>query len=55
MTIDISNEAVDAILKINERYFFDLFKDISVSEEEEYRFRDAVAEIAETIKNELNK
>ena len=55
MTIDISNEAADAILKINERYVFDLFKEIRVSEEEEYRFRDAMAEIAETINNELKK
>ena len=53
MTIDISNEAADAILKINERYCFDLFKDIRVSEEEEYRFRDAMAEVARKIEEQL--
>ena len=59
--ITISEDTAKAILKIDNRYFFDLFQDIRTSENEEYQFRDAIAEVAKQIKSqtqqqkELNK
>lgn len=49
-TITISKETAEALLKIDERYYFDLFKEIRTSEDEEYQFRDAIAELAKQIK-----
>ena len=48
--ISIGKETAGAILKIDERYYFDLFKEIRTSEDEEYQFRDAIKEIAKQIK-----
>ena len=48
--ITISEDTAEAIQKIDNRYFFDLFQDIRTSENEEYQFRDAIAEIAKQIK-----
>lgn len=48
--IAISKETAEALLKIEERYYFDLFKEIRVSEDEEHRFRDAIIAIAKQIK-----
>ena len=50
ITISISKEAAEAIQMINDRYYFDLFKEIRTSEDEEYQFRDAIIEIAKQIK-----
>ncbi len=50
MQIEITKETADAILKIDDRYYFDLFKTIRIDEEEEYKFRDALNAIAEEIK-----
>jgi len=61
ITISIGKETAGAITKIDERYYFDLFKEIRINEEEEYQFRDAIAEVAKQIKSqtkqhkELNK
>ena len=49
MKIEITKRTADAILKINDRYYFDLFKSIRVSEDEEYQFREAVQQIAKEI------
>ena len=50
MQIEITEQTAIAIIKINERYYFDLFSSIRVSEEEEYQFREALQEIAKEIK-----
>jgi len=51
MQIEISEQTAKAIKKLHDRYFFDLFKPIRTDKEEEYQFRNAIAEIAK----ELNK
>ena len=51
MQIEITDQTAEALKKLNSRYFFDLFKPIRISEEEEYQFRDAI----EAIVKELNK
>ena len=51
MKIEITKDIADAILKIEDRYYFDLFKSIRTNEEEEYKFRDAIIAIAKEIKN----
>lgn len=48
--ITISKETAEALLKIEERYYFDLFKEIRVSKDEEHRFRDAIIAIVKQIK-----
>ena len=40
MKIEITKETAEAILKINDRYFFGLFKEIVTSEDEEYQLVD---------------
>jgi hypothetical protein len=50
MKVEISKEVAEAIIKISDRYYFDLFKQIRVSEDEEYQFRDAIIELAKQIK-----
>ena len=50
MKIEITKETAKAILKLNDRYFFNLFVMICTNEDEEYQLRDAIAEIAEQIK-----
>ncbi len=52
MKIEIDSVTAEAILKIDDRYFFDLFKEIRVNEDEEFEFRDAISAIAQKIKNE---
>ena len=42
MTIEIDEVTLAALQKLQERYYFGLFKEISLSEEEEYWFRDAI-------------
>jgi len=50
MQIEITEQTAEAIKKLHDRYFFDLFRQIRTSEDEEYKFRDAIAEIAKEIK-----
>jgi len=50
IAITISEETASAILKIEDRYYFDLFKTIRMSKAEEYQFREAIVEIAKQIK-----
>ena len=49
MQIEITKEAAEAILKLNDRYFFGLFKEIVANEDEECQFRDAVSLVANEI------
>ena len=49
MTITIKKETAEAILLIEDRYYFDLFKGIRTSKDEEYRMRDAIFEISKEI------
>lgn len=51
ITIEIKKEDLEAILKINERYYFDLFKSIRATEEEEHEFRNAIANISKELMN----
>ncbi len=51
--IEIDKETADAILLLEERYFFNLFNQICKNKEEEYKFRDAILSIAEKIKKEM--
>lgn len=50
VTITISNKVAKAILKIEDRYYFDLFEGIRTQVSDEYEFRDAIIEIANQIK-----
>jgi len=50
MKIEITKETAEAILKLNDRYFFGLFKEIVTSENEEYQVRDAVSAITAQVK-----
>ena len=50
--ISIGKDTANAILKIDNRYFFDLFQDIRTSEAEEYQFRDSITEVAKQIKSQ---
>jgi len=50
MKIEITKETAEAILKLNDRYFFGLFKEIVTSEDEEYQLRNAITELVREIK-----
>jgi len=49
VTIILTEKEYDAVLKINARYYFDLFKEIRADEEEEFAFRDALNAISQKI------
>jgi len=49
MQIEITEQTAEALKKLNNRYFFDLFKLIRTSEEEEYQFRDAIEAIVKEV------
>jgi len=49
MQIEITEQTAEALKKLNNRYFFDLFKPIRTSEEEEYQFRDAIEAIVKEV------
>jgi len=50
-TITVTPEIIEAISKIDNRYFFGLFKDIVKSEEEEYELRNAIIELNKIIED----
>ena len=52
MQIEITEETAKAILMIEDRYYFDLFKNIREYQEQEYQFRDAIITIASEIKQQ---
>lgn len=53
VTVVLSKEEYQTLLKINERYYFDLFKEIRENEEEEFQMRDSLYAIAKTLKESL--
>jgi len=53
-TITVTPEIIEAISKIDNRYFFGLFKDIVKNEEEEYELRNALIELNKIIENKWN-
>ena len=48
--IQITTDTARTIVKLQERYFFGLFQEVSTSEEEEYQLRDALDDLAKQIK-----
>ena len=50
MNITITPGTAKAILLIEDRYYFDLFKSIRTDQEQEYQFRDAIIAVAKEIK-----
>jgi len=46
MKIEITKETAKAIIKMNDRYFFNLFVMICKNDDEEYEFRNAITAIA---------
>ena len=52
ITITLNQKEADALVTIAHRYYFDLFKPIRLTEEEEFRFRDAILAVAEKIHNQ---
>lgn len=46
MKIEISERTAEAILKLNERYFYELFAQICTHFTEEFEFKNAIDEIA---------
>lgn len=53
MNITITPGTAKAILLIEDRYYFDLFKSIRTDQEQEYQFRDAIIAIVSEIKFQL--
>ena len=51
MQINITDETAKAILLLDDRYYFDLFKSIRTDIEEEYIIRDAINAIAKEIRD----
>jgi len=49
MQIEITEQTANAIEKLHDRYFFDLFRPIRISEDEEYQFREAISEIVKEL------
>ena len=52
-TITVTPEIIEAISKIDNRYFFGLFKDIVKNEEEEYELRNAIIELNKIIEENI--
>jgi len=49
-TIKLSGAMADAVILLDNRYFFGVFKDVSMSEDDEYLFRDTLNTLARHIK-----
>ena len=52
MQINITDKTAKAIILLDDRYYFDLFKSIRADIEEEYIVRDAINAIAKEIKKQ---
>lgn len=50
MVININATTAEAILLLDERYFFELYEAICKDREEEYLFRNAINQIADEVK-----
>jgi len=55
VTIKISKETLEAIKKLDNRYFFNLFSEICTTAEDEYLFRNAISEIAHATQIKLKE
>ena len=51
-TITVTPEIMEAISKIENRYYFGLFKEIVKNKEEEYELRNAIIELNKIIEEE---
>ena len=51
VTIKIDKKTIDAILMLNNRYYFNLFESIRNNIEEEHELRDAIDNIATKIRD----
>ena len=49
MKIDLDEVTIEALEKLQERYYFGLFKTIVKDEDEEYQLRDAIIAITKAI------
>ena len=52
MQINITEETAEVLVRLNDRYYFDLFKSIRTDINEEYVFRNAISEVANEIKKQ---
>lgn len=55
MRIEIDEKTVRGLLKLCNRYYFDLFKEIRVNKDEEFEMRNALFKIVEKIDEKLEK
>jgi len=55
MQIEISERTAEAILKLNERYFYELYAQVCTHFTEEFEFKNAVDEIAYKIECNTHK
>ena len=55
MQINITEETAEAIIMLDDRYYFDLFKSIRTNINEEYIIRNAITALAEEIKRKWHK
>lgn len=55
MKIEITPKQAEVLETLWHRYYFDLFKPIRKSEEEEYQFRNAIQEIVEEINRQRKR
>ena len=53
MKIELSENEIEAIMNINNRYYFGLFNEIVKNENEEYLLRDAIISIDKKIKENI--
>lgn len=51
ITIYLNKKEANALVLIANRYYFDLFKQIRVTKEEEFLFRDVLLDVAKQIEN----
>ena len=49
MKIELTPEQIEAIEKLNDRYYFGLFQPICKEKDEEYQFRNVIQEIVDQI------
>ncbi len=55
MQINITEETAEAILMLDDRYYFDLFKSIRTDINEEYIIRNAITALADEAKEQIKK
>ena len=52
MQINITEKTAEVLVRLHDRYYFDLFKNIRTDINEEYVFRNAISEVADEIKKQ---